>query len=248
MTIRSARTAACLLLSLFQSTEGRAADYVLDIGKKYSLCREYLQNLRKISTPLDERLSFELPDNPKLKNFNKPKWQSIDPKSRLDIIEKIYRGKLRDTPKERAMSPEQRTQYWDTVLPKVLEEIDTDIVRMQAARIDFNNDGTPEDAFRYGRRIPTVTEKSNQAIEPSEFISWEYWFTGPDIRVEEGGRIYMSHFNYNIFFYKGRTYFGAHDIYLFGKAPPSRYIVFDSKNTGIGGAALINVCHFRYEL
>ncbi len=166
--------AAVSFFAVLCPIDSLAEGYILEKGKKYSLCREYLQNLQNFAVPQVGPVSFEWPIDPKLRNFSKPNWRPIDPKSWLDIVEKIYLGRVMRTPTYREMSDELKAQVWPKAKASVLEEIGRGLIRMETAPVDFNNDGKFEQAFRYGRKIHAVKETLTSQSQP--LVGWWYWF------------------------------------------------------------------------
>lgn len=247
MPISNLALPVALIAAFLGSPTDARASYKLESGAKYSLCRDFLKNLQTFP---ERTVAFEWPFDSKLKHFTRPKWQHVDAKSRLDIIEKIYEGLWYRRPDYRALSEDERAHFWPEKLrPKVLEEIDAGLAKLETARLDANNDGKAETAFRYGRRVHDVHENFGTPQGNRVLWGWWYWLGDDDEGVSNGWRLLLSLGVYDLFFYKGRTYLGTlsvNDIFSvkIGRTVPD-YLIHEPLKTGTReNIALIPVCLF----
>lgn len=82
----------CALLT--SPTEASAWEYELTwqsgllLPEQRLLCREYLNNLNSIKAP--PHMTCERQVNPNLGNFDKPEWESLDPRDHIAVVKEIF--------------------------------------------------------------------------------------------------------------------------------------------------------------
>jgi hypothetical protein len=228
-------------------TSAGEASYVLSRGQKYPLCREYLDNIRSLG--LLNTVTFEWPVSQESRNLRKPKWQPIDAKDRLDIVEKIYRARRDGTLGPNPLSDDDTARAWERIRPAVLDEIASGVARLEQARVDFNNDGRAEQAFRYGRKVYSIGEKPVSATGEHTLWGYWYWFKGDAEALEEAWQPYSSlSLIHDMFFYKGRTYYSTYSTNTFrvGKLPD--HVIYEPQATRGGlELSMTPICLFSHS-
>jgi uncharacterized protein len=102
-------------------------------GAKYPLCVDFLKNLNSLyeAAPV-----CEWKVNPAIKSLALPRWEEIDPKANLGLIEQLLKGGNVFTP------PNEET--WRMLKPEILSRIDQGGVHMWQARISLTSNDKPE--------------------------------------------------------------------------------------------------------
>lgn len=106
-------------------------------GAKYPLCVDYLKNLNSLYKTYDEAApTCEWKVNPAIKSLALPRWEEIDPKANLGLIEEqlTWRGASHPPDKNR----------WQILKPEILRRIDQGGVHMWQARIRLTSNNPPE--------------------------------------------------------------------------------------------------------
>lgn len=102
-------------------------------GAKYPLCVDFLKNLNSLyeTAPV-----CEWKVNPAIKSLALPRWEEIDPKANLGLIEQLLKGGNAFTP--------PNENRWQVLKPEILSRIDRGAVHMWQARISLTSNDKPE--------------------------------------------------------------------------------------------------------
>jgi hypothetical protein len=209
-----------------------AGTFTLIEGKKYELCREYAKNLAAFPDLTDQ--TYEWPLNPKLLDFKKPRWKTIDVREHMDIIKKLYIWS--NDPLQQADDAAGEF-YWQRQSNSVAEEIDKGAVRLERAHADFDNDGQTDIVYRYYH--PLLPEIRENADTRQIAGYWYIYVSGRDIRISEKfrGNVYPTSL-YDSFFFKGR-------FYLIGWVGGDLFVI-ELRGWEAKDLAFTPVCKFRY--
>lgn len=118
-----------------------AAEYKLIKGRQFELCRTLEQNLNsfKDQPPMVCERKF----NPRFKDFSVPKWEPLDPKANMDLLEQIYKEKILigwGVPRER-VDTAWLHQAWEKRKPEVEQKIANRQLSLSKARFDLAHKG-----------------------------------------------------------------------------------------------------------
>ena len=94
----------------------------------------------KIMSPFKAtpRVSCDWKVNPAVNTLKKPRWEALDPKAHLKVIQNLYQHYYRD--------PEEK---WQPIPPDRLQRINDGQTRLWHTRIDLDRDGQQEHVVRF---------------------------------------------------------------------------------------------------
>ena len=142
----------------FAMAQANAGSFTLTAGGQYALCREYAKNL--MFFPEVSRDTYEWPLDATLKRFRKPKWQPVDARQHIDVIKTLYIWAADPNRKEGEAEDEQK---WRQREPMAFDLIRRGAAQLEATRLDFDNDGTSDEVYRY--RHPINSAAAGQASD-----------------------------------------------------------------------------------
>lgn len=103
-----------------------AGEYVITKGQRFELCRELAENLNTFKD--EPPLLCGLKLNPKYTNFRFPKWEMMDVRENVEIVQMV----LHSTPLSK----------WNQ------ERIENRQLILQKGAVDINSDGRPNTVYR----------------------------------------------------------------------------------------------------
>lgn len=160
-------------------------------GAKYPLCTAFLKNLN--SHYKADHIS-EWTFNPAIKSLALPKWEKVDPKANLDLIEETLTWSNLFKPDE---------TRWPILKPEVLSRIDQDLLAMKQTRIRLANDESPVllVSIDFGS-VARITAPSGE----TDSIGGRYFRV-----IDESSRKLDKRYDYlpyadGVFFHEGKAY------------------------------------------
>jgi hypothetical protein len=213
------------------SAQSSASTFTLAEGERYEICRAYEGNLKFFSASLT--LNTKIFPLLRLKDFRQPRWQHLDAGANLDLIRKFYLWT--DDPTSLASATDAPSK-WETEAPMVMDEIKSEMIKLEFSRFDFDNDGHIDDVYRLYHPVRYAGWKPDN---PTQIYG--YWFiylNGVNSRVSEGFRAFSGENRlYDALMFKGRTFLIG---WLTGELEIFEPSVASSKIT------LTPVCFFHY--
>jgi hypothetical protein len=228
--------ATCLALAALAgwSHLAEARSFELAEGGRFKLCHAYQHNLDSLGDDIP-RQTYEWPVDPNLRDFRTPRWRAVDPLQNIDVIKKMYLW--RDS-KNIGLAAATAANKWPEEEPRILDLVRKGVVRLETARVDFDNDGHFDRVYRY---YHPILLRGHTEDEPAEFFGWWYiYFNDRNPAVSESFRGYFGEGRlYDSFHFKGRFYLTG---WLAGQL-----IIFEPQAVpDLPGLAFEQVCAYDY--
>lgn len=190
----------------------------------YPVCRDFLKSLNSFCD--EPPPTCERKIHPKSKRLALPKWEELDPKEYLKVIEQMLNDNY------------ENTQVWNPIPPITVENINHGKAHLWHAWVDLDHDGKREHVLRFD-------EGGCNPIPPHRrgFYGFNYRMSVVDERISRVD----SRYNYvqttrDVLLHDGRAYvlrYFAGDDDTFSLQEP-----FHVSETG--GRDAISVCEFQY--
>jgi hypothetical protein len=219
--------------ALASASSADAGSFGLVRGKRYELCREYEKNLR--SFPRLSESTGQWPLDPKLLDFKKPQWETVDARQHLDVMKTLF---FRNYGPGRQVGSATPEEIWEQHAKAVFDGLADGSVRLERARFDVDNDGHADTVYRYFSSLPAHLRSSWKTRQQNGY--WYIYFSDNDPLVAEKFKNYSGFDRfYDSFFFKGRAYL----IGWFGQLAISELNTIPQ----LHDLAQIEVCRFTFS-
>lgn len=189
-----------LLLSFLLPSHALAGKYELVKGKGVEVCEAYNKNLNSFRN-LPHPLSCERKINPDISGFEKPQWKFVDGFENIKLVNQI----------DSLLNP-ARPSGEEIHLRELKKAVEQHGIVLEKADVDINNDGASEAVFKYqagGCQMGNYYGTPLIALDNERMIDMDK----TDNLIQNVGRSEKYVFGrweyamYDVFVYKGTTYF-----------------------------------------
>lgn len=216
-----------------------AGEYVLTEGKDKEVCIEYGKNLNSFKK-LPHAMVCERQLNPKLTDFKKPEWKTLDVWENRELVRKIDRYLWNSRTKSQQDAFDKNKGQW---LERLKERIKNNEVSINLTRVDIDNNGNPDNVIQYNMGSCSDTDESSFVHPRGRLL---IVFNDDMTAVNEHLSNFTGTFRLGIFIYKGRTYldyWGGDLKFMNGEVD-----VFDSVMNTTGWTDLgVTRCIYKYK-
>jgi hypothetical protein len=165
-----------------------------------SICREFgkvLNNYARKNQPL----SCERKIPPEMGDFQRPRWQLLDPLEYLELLRRLDRYLFWDGAGVLGPKREFSEHAWQTQVEHNHKE---KRIKLGLTKVDLNADGHPENVLRYENQFPCNPARGKPEFDPSS-SAVNYFVVDDNLLAFQ--KVVINGFGADLFMYKGEAYF-----------------------------------------